>query len=221
MASKLIDLSYPISAGMTRYPLQPAPEIEVVGSRLRAHILTVGSHVGTHVDAPIHAIDGGRRMDELELERFMGTAVVSSVSRAAGEEITVDDVLNGGPAPERGEALLIHTGWEELFHDEVAYEDHPWLAVEVAEWAVDLGLSMVGTDTFSPDQPIERRSDDSNFQYPVHRTLLSNEVLIIENLANLASVSGQRGRYYAFPVYTLSPGGDAGHVRFVWEPIDA
>lgn len=217
---RLVDLSHPITAGMTRYPLQPDVTIEVLGSRLKAHVLSIGSHIGTHVDAPIHAIDGGARMDELDLERFRGTAVVSSVTRQAGEEITVADILAGGPEPRAGEVLLVHTGWDREFDDAVAYEDHPWLADEVADWAVELGLNMVGIDAFSPDQPIDRRVDNANFHYPIHRTLLGNDVLIIENLTNLGAVGGQRGRFWAFPVHTLAPGGDAGFIRFVWEAIE-
>jgi len=216
----LIDFSHAISAGMTKYPLQPDVEIEVVGSRLKAHVAHVGSHVGTHIDAPMHAIEGGKRMDELDIARFRGTAVVSSVHRQPGEEITIADILAGGPEPREGEVLLVHTGWDELFADEVAYEDHPWLADEVGPWAVEKGLNMVGIDAFSPDQPIDRREDNANFQYPIHRSLLGAEVLIIENLVNLGAASGRRGRFWAFPVYTLAPGGDAGHVRFMFEPID-
>jgi kynurenine formamidase len=205
---------------MTRYPLQPDVEITVLGSRLKAHVATVGSHIGTHVDAPIHAIDGGKRMEELDMARFRGTAVVSSVHREAGEVITIADILAGGPEPQAGETLLVHTGWDKLFHDAVAYEDHPWLADEVGPWAVAKGLNMVGIDCFSPDQPIERRTDDSVFTYPIHRSLLGAEILIIENLVNLAAASGKRGNFWAFPVYTLAPGGDAGHIRFMFEPIN-
>jgi len=220
VSGTLIDFSHAISAGMTKYPLQPDVEIEVLGSRLKAHVAHVGSHIGTHVDAPMHAIEGGKRMDELDIARFRGTAVVSTVHRRAGEEITIDDILAGGPEPREGEVLLVHTGWDKLFHDEVAYEDHPWLADEVGPWAVEKRLNMVGIDAFSPDQPIDRREDNANFRYPIHRTLLGAEVLIIENLVNLEAASGRRGSFWAFPVYTLAPGGDAGHVRFMFEPID-
>jgi kynurenine formamidase len=217
----LIDLSHAISAGMTRYPLQPDVEIEVLGSRLRAHVLHVGSHVGTHIDAPVHAIDGGPRMAEIPLERFWGTAVVATVSRKPGEVITLQDVLDGGPEAQPGEALLIHAGWDEFFDDAEAYEDHPWLDLEVAEWAVERRLTMVGVDMFSPDQPIDRREDNANFQYPIHRTLLGNDVLITENLTRLDQVAGRRGRFYAFPVLTAFPGGDAGHTRFVWQDLQS
>lgn len=219
MGTDLVDLTQPLSKGMTRYPLLPEVDIEGLPSRLKAHVLHIGSHAGTHIDAPIHIVEGGKRIGDLPLERFRGTAVVVSVSRRPGEVITLEDVLNGGPTPRSGETLMIHTGWSDRFESAREYEDHPWLAVEVAEWAVERGLSMVGVDMFSPDQPIERR--DETFSYPIHRTLLENDVLITENLTNLAGVSGQRGRFYAFPVVTLAPGGDAGHARFVWEPLEA
>jgi kynurenine formamidase len=212
----LIDLTQPIYDGMTKYPVQPDVRIDVVNSRLRGHMLHAGSHVGTHIDAPIHIVDGGKRIGEIELDRFRGRAVVASVSRNAGESISVDDIVAGGPQPRRGDVLIVHTGWDQYFIDTKRYEDHPWLSVEVAEWAVELGLNMVGVDTLSPDQPIDRRDNDAEFRYPIHRTLLGNDILIIENLSNLSEVSGRSGGYYAFPIVTLAPGGDAGYVRFVW-----
>jgi len=215
----LIDLTHPISAGMTKYPLLPDVRIDPIRTRLQASVLHVGSHVGTHIDAPAHAVEGGVRMEEIPLERFQRTAVVTSVRRGPGEVITLDDVLKGGPEPQPGESLLVHTGYALHFEDFPSYEDHPWFDVEVAHWAVRRGISMLGMDMFSPDQPIDRREDDATFTYPIHRTLLRNDVLIVENLTNLDRISGERGRFYCYPLVTREPGGDAGHARFVFERV--
>jgi arylformamidase len=212
---RLIDVSHPLHGGMTTVPGLPRVSVEpwtemAAGDPFDTSKVIMSSHAGTHVDAPAHAIPGGRTIDELELERFCGPAVVVAVSRGVGEEITVQDILDSGPPPEAGDMLLLSTGWDSrFFHPE--YHQHPSLDPAVAEWAVELGLSIVGTDTLSPDRPVNRARKDSDF--PVHKILLGEEVLIIENLRGLASAVDRRVLAYAFPV--LVRGGDAGAVRVV------
>lgn len=77
---KVIDLSMPLYNGMPVYPGDPRVSIEVVHSyeeeswQLRQ--LSFGSHTGTHVDAFSHMHPEGRRLDEIELTRFFGSAMV-------------------------------------------------------------------------------------------------------------------------------------------------
>jgi kynurenine formamidase len=82
---RLIDLSQPIADGMAVYPGDPAVRIEVVHSH-RSHgwllrRLELGSHTGTHVDAPSHMVPSGRTLDDVPLERFAGVAMRVSPGR--------------------------------------------------------------------------------------------------------------------------------------------
>ncbi|MPZ89863.1 MAG: hypothetical protein GEU81_17795 [Nitriliruptorales bacterium] len=218
MASELVDLSQPLHPGMSRVAVLPEVEITRLNTNLQTSLLSVPSHAGTHIDAPIHVIKGGKRIGDIELARFTGQAVVSTVHRAHKELITVSDVLSGGPEPRAGDTLIIHTGWSAHFDGE-DYHEHPSLDMELAEWAVEQGLSMIAIDTINPDLPVSQR--DEGFNFPVHRKLLGNDVLIAENLTNLDRVSGHRGRFHAYPTVAMPPGGDAGHARFVMEaPAD-
>ena len=72
-------------------------------------------------------------------------------------------------------------------------------------------MTLLALDIVTPDLPHRRR--DETFDYPVHKILLGNEVLIAENLADLSAVSGRRVLAHAFPL--IVRGGDAGHVRIV------
>lgn len=67
--------------------------------------------------------------------------------------------------------------------DDEAYFNHPYFAVELAEWLVDRDLTWVGMDFLTPDRQPELRPEE--FTYPVHTTLLENDTLIVENLTNL------------------------------------
>jgi kynurenine formamidase len=217
--SRIIDVSHALWAGMPRIPVLPEVEVCPVtaieaGDPLNISMLHVATHAGTHIDAPSHAIAGARTIDEIPPERFIGSGVVVGVRRGAGEEIGVDDVLAGGPRPNRGDMVLLATGWDAKFESE-AYHDHPALAPALARWLVEEGVTLVGIDCITVDLPTRRRG--AGFDFPVHRTLLGAEVLIAENLRGLAPLAGARVRVYAAPIAVR--GGDGGHVRMLVEEV--
>lgn len=213
----MVDLSHPIWPGMPKIAILPEVERHQItsiasGAPMDISAITLALHVGTHVDAPSHVVEGGASIDQLPIERFGGRAVVVSVDRKPGEEITVEDVLAGGPAPERGDFLLLATGWAAKFTSP-DYADHPSLSPELARWLVDTGVPFVGVDMITPDLPVHRRP--AGFAFPVHRTLLGADVLIAENLTNLDALAGRRVALRAFPLAVQ--GGDAGPARIVAE----
>ncbi|MBI2816373.1 MAG: cyclase family protein, partial [Acidobacteria bacterium] len=76
-----IDITIPMRAAMPLYPGDAPPLVRRVsciadGSPLKASELVMGCHVGTHVDAPAHFINGGATIDQLSLRHFYGNAVV-------------------------------------------------------------------------------------------------------------------------------------------------
>ena len=211
----LLDVSHRLSTGMP--VVAPLPEVRVEpflrladGKPLNISMLTFASHAGTHIDAPAHAFEGAATIDQIPVERFRAPAVVAAVHASVHRRVTVADILEAAPAPRRGDMLFISTGWDEEYGTP-GYFDHPALDEEVGDWAVQEGLSMVGTDTLTPELPVARRP--AGFAFPLHRTLLGNDVLIAENLRGLRPASGQRVMAYAFPV--LIEAGDAGPARVV------
>jgi arylformamidase len=182
------------------------------GGRILSTAMTLASHVGTHIDAPVHFIPDGPKMGELALETFTGRAAVVVVEKDPGEPISLADVTSGGPTPGAGDMLVINTGWwrHYLNRDKAKYLDAPYVSPSLAEWCVAVGLKLVATDTVSPDPPMARRASD--YPMTIHYTLLSSGVLIGENL-NLKHA--ERGWYeaYAFPMVTAP--GDGGPTRFI------
>ncbi|GFG52687.1 cyclase family protein [Mycolicibacterium agri] len=217
----LLDVSQPLHTGMPKAAPLSDVRVEPVlrikdGDALDTSELSMPSHAGTHVDAPSHAIDGGATIDEIPTDRFLGPAVVSAVRCEPGEVIGISHVLDGGPEPTAGDMLFLDTGWGARFFDD-SYYDHPSLEPELAQWLVDKGVKLLAVDMITPDLAHARRSE--GFDYPVHKILLGNDVLIAENLSDMSAFAGRRVFAYAFPL--IVRGGDAGHARIVLsdEPV--
>ena len=211
----LIDLSHTIYAGMPKIAILPEVEFRPVvrmeeGHPLNVSELRVATHAGTHVDAPWHFVPQGKTIDQIPLTQLSGPAVVVSVSRAGGEAIPVRDLERANIS--QGDIVLLHTGWGDKF-ESPEYNHHPYLSDETALWLVERKVKLIGLDCMTPDMPTGMRPQ--GFTFPVHHTLLENEVLIIENLTNLDQVAGQRVQVYAFPLKIQ--GSDAGQARVVAE----
>jgi kynurenine formamidase len=164
--------------------------------------LTVGEHVGTHFDAPIHWITGrdGEDVASVPVTRLVGPAVVIDKSAEAAEDpdflLTVNDIrafeAEHGPLPEGG-WLLFRTGWDARAHDQAEFLNAPdgqphtpgpdaecarWLAEESP--IIGFGVETVGTDAGSAgafDPP-----------FPAHHFLLGAGKYGVTQLANLAKL---------------------------------
>ena len=108
------DLSHPIRSGMQVYPGDPAvdlePALELDRDGAAVTTLHLGSHSGTHVDAPAHTVAGGRTMDAVALDELVGDALVLHVPGLADHAtIGVDDL---GELPGRVPSIVVvDTGW--------------------------------------------------------------------------------------------------------------
>jgi kynurenine formamidase len=189
----LKDLSQTFANGMPHAATIPAPCFRQVMSVERDGLsvtqLSFATHVGTHIDAPSHFIEGGGTAQDIALETLVGPAVAVAVQKSGGEEISAEDLARVAGDARPGDALLIRTGWGERFGGE-DYHDHPYLSEEAARWVVGQGFRLVGLDTVTPDMPPHRRPAEG-FGFPVHRTLLGNGVLVMEHLY-LEEVAGER-----------------------------
>jgi len=204
---------------MPKIPILPDVHVQKFLSLEKGHPLNVTElslpcHAGTHVDAPVHIVPNGKSIDELPLECFTGNGAVISVKKKGGEEVTATDLESSDVAVKRGDILMLHTGWDDKF-DSPDYNLHPYLSVDAAEWMVKRGIKMFGIDCITVDLPTPLRP--KGFDFPVHRILLGNNILIAENVTNLASIVGKQTRILALPLRVK--GSDAGHARIVAEVL--
>jgi kynurenine formamidase len=199
-------------------------------------------HHGTHVNAPLHLVQGGAGVGELPLELFFGTGVVLPVPKGEWEYIEPADLEAAGPEVGEGDIVLINTGWHHGYADDMEYFGHgPGLSEAAARWLIDRRVKMVGIDTATVDHPLatglaqRHRSvgplivelprqyrartgrqpvEDFPDWNPAHRALLRAGIPTIENVgAEVDSVSGMRCAFQAYPWHW--PEGDACVVRLV------
>src|SRR4051794_8970026 len=147
---KIYDITVPIRGNMPVYEGDPGVKIEAwsafaKGDSSNVSMLNFGAHTGTHVDAPAHFIEGARRIDALSLEVLIGPARVIRVSDEL-KEIT-PDFLHAADL-NNVERLIFHTRnsalWGEGFQ-----KDFTHLLPEAAQYLVDRGVKLVGTDYLS------------------------------------------------------------------------
>ncbi|GAA4540227.1 cyclase family protein [Pseudonocardia xishanensis] len=182
-AVDLVDLSHVLEPGI---PLGgPLPEVEVrplwrLGEAIaNISFCSFATHSGTHLDAPVHFIEGGRRLAEIDLEWLCGPASVVHVPRGEHGSVDAVDLDRAGAHVRAGDRVLLRTGFSDRYADP-SYHRHPYLTEAAARWLVDRGVRLVAVDLLTPEQPRTLRIDEG-FGFPVHHVLLGGEVLIVEN----------------------------------------
>ncbi|MGR2753333.1 cyclase family protein [Agromyces arachidis] len=209
--SAMRDLSHPIADGMMVYPgdpgvhLAPALELERDGAAVTA--LELGSHTGTHVDAPSHTVAGGRTMAEVSLDELVGDALVLHLDGLAdGETYGLDRI---GDLPDRVPPIVVvDTGWWGHFGTDRALR-HPSMSADAARELVARGMRVLAVDTLSPD-PTDAAGTTA---FPVHEVVLGGDGLIVENVANLGGLPS-RVRVGFFPLRLADDGAPVRAVAF-------
>ncbi len=215
---RVIDLSIPLDARTPFYPGDPEPRVHpattIAGDGFAVSHLDLGSHSGTHCDAPSHFVAGGPALDEVPLERFAGPGVlVEAADLEPRAPITWERLapLEEAGALRPGVILLLRTGWDAHRADELVY-DHPYLAGDCAERLVELGVLTVGIDALNLDETPAGELHRSTFR--CHAAILGAGGVIVENLAGLDALRGLPDPLVS--VMPLSvPGGDGAPARAV------
>jgi kynurenine formamidase len=218
----LFDLSHTIATGMMQVAsLAPVEVCQVTflsqGARTNSQSLRLSGHSGTHVDAPVHVIDGLASIESFPPDRFVGPGVVLPLAKGPRESIGAGDLEAASRGLVRaGDMVLLYMGWDGYYGQQAYLDDYPALTVEAADWLLDHKVRLVGLDTLSPDLPPVRRAPDAHLV--VHQRLLGNDVLIAENLTGLAPLAGRRVRISALPIKVA--GGDGAPARITAELAD-
>ncbi|MBP6994274.1 cyclase family protein [Candidatus Woesebacteria bacterium] len=176
---KIIDLTHTFTNSMPVFPGDNLPVLQEhidTDNDIVHYSLESGMHIGTHMDAPLHMIPGGKKLSEISAEKFIAHGHLVD---ARGKKEVGAELLDGKEIHE-GDCVIVYTGFDEKFREPAYYESYPDLTAEFAHRLVELKIKFVGMDTPSPDKA----------PYNVHRILLSKEILIIEGLNNLSQLMG-------------------------------
>lgn len=211
----LIDLSHPFDPDLYRdrgpsgLRLERLKTVEHDG--VNTMHIGLGNHIGTHIDAPLHLIEKGAAVDELPLDTYCGTAAVLELRRERNEGVTAEDLADAEPTVERGDIVVIHSGWGDKAGTPEYASHHPFLTDDAARWLVQAGVCLVAMDVQSVDLPHSLRPP--GFRYTSLRTLLAAGIPVAHSLTNLELVGGRRVQFFCLPINFR--GADGAPVRVV------
>ncbi len=198
----IIDISMPIVPDMPVYKNrdEKRPKIEVTRDFSRGSVyeskLTIEMHTGTHIDAPLHMIEGGEDLRVYPIDRSISLCRVLDMTHVE-DGITKEDLMKEDIIP--GEFVIFKTknSWDDAFNPNFIY-----LKKCGAEYLVEKGVIGAGIDSLG----IERSQPD----HETHKTLLGNKIMILEGL-RLKEV--EEGPYVLIAAPLNIPGVEASPVR--------
>ena len=201
----MIDLSHRLTLGGQRFLLEARsrsveeylPQYQVPKGQW--YIMTdvqACTHVGTHVEAPYHALRDGVQVADLDPRSLIGPAAVVDFSdKVANHSISRDEMIERGSHLLVGDILLIRTGLSR--HYLTPEYRRPYLETDAVDWLIEREIKALGIDCSG----IENRSIDSHEIN--HRKLLSAGILIIEDMNNLDRLKEERVFFFALPLSFL------------------
>ena len=197
----VIDLTHPISAEMPVYfPWHPKTDLERTATyqenRCEVRRLSIGSHSGTHIDAPSHVFDGKPTLDQYDPALwYVDAQVLDFTGRAPKQEITRDEIRKKFRT--KGIGVVIKTGWDVRFGQKDYYATYPPISNEAAEYLVEMEIPVLAADT--------------PFTLDVHYIILKHGIPLITNLNNTARLTEGLIKLISAPL--LIKGGDGAPAR--------
>ena len=178
---RLIDLSQPLFDAAPNCPVHPPVSFRRTADHAaggwRMEEIAMATHTGSHLDAPLHKIAGGKSISDLPLETFTGPARIADLrGLAADAPITPTLLAPKLPGLARGDIVLLATGWG----DKRAKTDEwlrysPFVDPAGARWLVEHGVCGVGIDHYSI-------GGSGPLNAETHTVLLGAGVWVVEEL---------------------------------------
>ena len=177
MFREFIDISWMINARTPVFPgdcpYQARQSLSIAGGDIcNLSEIKMSMHFGTHIDAPLHFIDHGKPVPELDLSLFFGEATVIEIDNV--KEITAGEIAKHSFKP--GQRLLLKVPGNETLLDKAEFSnDFIGMDRSAAEFLVERGVPLVGIEYLSIEKPVGN-------DYPVHHILLGNDIIILEGI---------------------------------------
>ena len=203
-----LDSSNPTWEGDCGFSHQTLPDGEEFGFCVQRVEMRAGA--GTHMDAPLHCIRGGKDIAQIPLEKLLVPIVKIDISAHCASnpdaQLTLDTWQAFGDIPEQA-LVLVHTGWDQHWQDKDTYrsEDEqgrkhfPTVHPAVADRWLEQSIAGIGIDTLSPD-PDPHPNYAAPTSFPVHKKILGAGAYIIENICGAASLPDRGAWAIALPL---------------------
>jgi arylformamidase len=168
-------------------------------------------HAGSHVDAPAHMVEGGKELQDLPIDTFIGDALIADVThRVPGQGITAKDLEDTVGEVQPGERVLLRSNCNNNYDggSNEWQKRSPYLEHAAVHWFVDKKVSVVGFDCYhGADAP------RTNIEAFTARTLQENGICTMPYLKNLDQIQKKRVTLVALPLKMI--GVEASPVRAI------
>lgn len=193
---RIIDLTYPIRAGMAVWPGDPAVEFTKTGtiaeSGFNTTLITMGTHTGTHTDSPRHVMHDDRGVDCYPMESLMGWAEVLDMGELKPRaEITSADFDKFAKRVPEGGKILLKTGWGKRWGQPEFYTDFPGISEGAVAWLQARKIKLLG---------LEQPSVNTQLNRQIHKGLLVSGMVLLETLGNMQDLQAERVYLVALPM---------------------
>jgi kynurenine formamidase len=204
---KIVDLTLEITSDMITFPGYPAPtfikwsKFDIQG--YASEVMFLSTHTGTHMDAPFHFNPDGLTIDQVEINRYIcNNTILLKIQKNSNQMITSQDIIhNSNYEIREKDTVVFSTGWENRIKEKDNYmKNNPGLSKDAAEYLVEKKVNAVAID--SPN--IDIGTDSA---LTVHKVLLSNQILVIENLCNLYRLDNQKFTLLITPLKLVGASG--------------
>lgn len=202
---RCVDLSRPLVPGGEQHPwfryetrtesiVDAVDEVPASGGWYVVTQIAMSGHAGTHVEAPLHAVETGSDVGQVEVERFFGEAAILDLSDTPLSESFDKKRLEAAAQPAGGirpdDIVFMKFDWDRR-RAEGAHPPYP--EPEALEWLVGQGIKLLGID--SPGLEVPGCRELLN-----HHILFDRDIPLIESLANLEQLQDSRVYVFALPL---------------------
>ena len=193
----IIDLSHNLISGDLVLDGEQKPDLKEISSiQTKGYAVTfisIHSHTGTHIDAPCHMIENAKTLTSFTISKFYGRGLMIQCKEFANKEIPLSYLQQFEDSISKVDFLILNTGWDQKWNTLEYFKDFPVLSEESALWLSCFKLKGIGIDAISIDH-IDSQT------MTIHKILLSNEILIIENLTKLDELTNQSFKFQCMPI---------------------
>ncbi|MCD9023066.1 cyclase family protein [Cohnella silvisoli] len=203
MTVRIVDLSVDIYHGAPNFAWDPKCAVivhnttDTIGYNMTQ--ISMSTHQGTHLDAPFHFLDDGKTVDQLDLHKCVGKAILVDLTyKKPKEAIEVEDFAPYEDKITEGSKVIYRTDWFKQLPARHYFTDFPYMTIELAEWLADRKVGLIGMDVPTPNP--------TDYD-PVHKILLGAEIVIVEGLANLGDIASDDFYFAAAPLKIIGRDG--------------
>jgi kynurenine formamidase len=193
---KIIDLTQTLTQGMLVFPGDPSPTFTTAHRYDNGYFVStvnICTHTGTHVDAPVHRLEGKKTLTDLTADRYIGwkTLIMDYPEMDKGSILSRAGCTRYDKEIAGCDAALIRTGWGKHAGKPAYYDGFPGLDESAVDWLLEHHIRLIALESPSvnPQKHLE-----------IHQKLLENEILIIEGLVNTEQLKPPYIELHAVPL---------------------